>query len=98
MLTVYVADAAAHRLAGPPRRQVKLTGGGGTDMAAAIATALAARPAPDLVVVITDGLTPWPAARPSRDVIVALLPTAVTRPAPPSWAHVVEIVTGDRRP
>jgi predicted metal-dependent peptidase len=98
MLTVYAADVAAHRLAGPPRRQVKLTGGGGTNMAGAIATALAARPAADLVVVITDGLTRWPAARPSRDVIVALLPTKMARPASPSWAHVVEIVTGDGGP
>lgn len=91
MLTVYAADVAAHRLTGPPRRQVKLTGGGGTDMAEAITTVLAERPVADLVVVLTDGLTPWPATPPPRDVIVALLPTMLTRPAPPSWAHVVEI-------
>ena len=91
LLTVYAADAAAHRLTGPPRRQIELTGGGGTDMAEAITTALATRPVPDLVVVITDGLTPWPAARPRRDVIVALLPAPFRRPAPPPWAHVVEV-------
>lgn len=92
MLTVYAADVAVHRLTGPPRRQVALIGGGGTDMAVAIGTVLAARPMPNLVVVITDGLTPWPPAQPSREVVVALLPTAVPRPAPPSWAHVVEVV------
>ena len=47
---------------------------------------------PDLAVVITDGLTPWPAVRPRRDVVIALLPTEDARPAPPSWAHVVEVV------
>ena len=91
LLTVYAADVAAYLLTGPPRRQVNLMGGGGTDMAAAITTVLATRPAPDLVVVITDGLTPWPPAPPRRDVIVALLPATAVRPAPPSWAHVVEI-------
>jgi predicted metal-dependent peptidase len=94
MLSVYAADVAVHRLTGPPRRQVALMGGGGTDMAVAIGTVLAARPMPDLVVVITDGLTPWPRAQPRREVVVALLPTAVPRPAPPSWAHVVEVVAG----
>lgn len=91
MLSIYAADATAHRLAGPPRRQVALIGGGGTDMAEAIETALAARPMPDLVVVVTDGLTAWPPAQPRREVIVALLPTAGTRPTPPSWAHVVDV-------
>jgi predicted metal-dependent peptidase len=91
LLNIYAADVAVHLLTGPPRRQVSLIGGGGTDMARAIATVLAARPVPDLVVVITDGLTPWPPAPPRRTVIVALIPAAITRPAPPSWAHVIEI-------
>jgi predicted metal-dependent peptidase len=94
MLSVYAADAAVRRLTGPPRRQMALMGGGGTNMALAIGTVLAARPVPDLVVVITDGLTPWPPAQPSRQVVVALLPTEVPRPAPPPWAHVVEVVAG----
>jgi len=68
-----------------------LTGGGGTDMARAISVALAARPLPDLVVVITDGETAWPAARPRRDVIIALLGSAPGRPDPPPWAHVISI-------
>ncbi len=44
LLTVYAADTAVHRLTGPLSRQISLTGGGGTDMAGAIATVLAARP------------------------------------------------------
>ena len=96
LLTVYAADAAVRRLTGPPRRQVSLIGGGGTDMAGAIGVVLAAQPRPDLAVVITDGLTPWPVARPRRDVIIALLPTTAARPAPPSWAHVVEVIPGQQ--
>jgi predicted metal-dependent peptidase len=91
MLTVYAADTEAHRLSGTPGQRVSLPGGGGTDMAAAIDVVLAARPIPDMVVVITDGLTPWPRERPRRDVIVALLPTPFSPPPAPAWARVVEI-------
>lgn len=91
MLTVYAGDTDAHRLPSPPRRQVSLPGGGGTDMASAIETVLAARPAPDIIVVITDGLTPWPEDRPRQEIIVALLPAPFPPPPPPSWAHVFEV-------
>lgn len=37
LLTVHASDVRVHRLTGPPRRQVTLLGGGGTDMRAAIA-------------------------------------------------------------
>lgn len=91
LLTVYAADTVVHRLTGPLRRQAALTGGGGTNMAQAIETVLAVRPGPDLTVVITDGLTPWPRTRPHGAVIIALLPSPLPRPAPPFWAHVVEV-------
>lgn len=90
MLTLYAADAEVHRLTGPISRHVALTGGGGTDMAAAIERVCRARPAPDLVIVITDGLTGWP-PRPVPAVIVVLLPTAIDPPAPPPWAQVVRL-------
>lgn len=97
LLTVFAADVEVHRLTGAVTKQVALTGGGGTDMAAAIESVLAARLSPDLVVVITDGLTPWPNSRPRQDVIVCLLaaPAALARhrPPPPQWASVVEIST-----
>lgn len=94
LLTIYAADTDLHRLSSPPRRQVALRGGGGTDMADAITTALAARPAPDLLVVITDGYTPWPDRPPRRDVIVALLPAEEPPDDIPAWAHVVRVVPG----
>lgn len=96
MLTVYAADTQTRRLPGAPPRKAALAGGGGTDMAAAMAVAAAARPAPDLIVVITDGHTPWPSARLAQEVIVALLPGPAPShgtyaPQVPSWAQVVEI-------
>jgi predicted metal-dependent peptidase len=90
MLTVYSADVEVHRITGGITRQVALTGGGGTDMARAIGDVAALHPHPDLVVVITDGLTPWP-PRPVPAVIVVLLPTRVEPPAPPPWAQVIRV-------
>jgi predicted metal-dependent peptidase len=52
--------------------EVKLLGGGGTDMGVGIAAALELKPKPDLVLVLTDGHTPWPKA-PRAKVIVGLL-------------------------
>jgi predicted metal-dependent peptidase len=100
MLTVYAADAEVHRVTGPLASKVALVGGGGTDMAAALEQVAEGRPRPDLVVVITDGLTGWPTTRPVPDVIVALVPSAtiqldatlkaITHGVPP-WAKVVHI-------
>jgi predicted metal-dependent peptidase len=44
---------------------VRLAGGGGTDMRVGIAAAESTRPAREVVVVFTDGCTPWP-DRPTR--------------------------------
>ena len=90
MLTVYAADAEVHRVTGPLTRRVELTGGGGTDMAGAIEEVASRRPRPDLVVVMTDGFTGWP-ARPAPEVIVVLLPSEAGVPVPPPWAHVVHV-------
>ena len=47
-------------------RDVELLGGGGTDMGAGLAKAAELRPRPDLIIVLTDGYTPWPSAPPPR--------------------------------
>ena len=69
-LVVLACDAAV----GPTSRvrrveDVQLVGGGGTDMRVGIAAAGASRPHPDVVVVFTDGITPWP-DRPTRARLV----------------------------
>lgn len=70
-------------------QDVQLLGGGGTDMGAGLAATQSLRPRPDLVIVLTDGLTPWPPRPPGKArVLVGLLdPTGSV----PSWATSVLI-------
>jgi predicted metal-dependent peptidase len=73
---------------------VELLGGGGTDMGAGLARAAELRPRPDLVIVLTDGLTPWPPTAPAGvRVIVGLLADGGQ---PPSWATTVRVGDGSR--
>ncbi|OKI94679.1 hypothetical protein AMK10_16545 [Streptomyces sp. CB02058] len=69
--------------------QIALAGGGGTDMRVGIAAALAVRERPSVVVVLTDGLTPWPDEIPSCRIVAALVgPSA---PAAPAWVETVRV-------
>lgn len=69
-------------------RDVPLIGGGGTDMGAGIEAALNQREKPDVIVVITDGFTPWPDSAPEVPVVVALI-GGDNPPQPPEWARVI---------
>lgn len=96
-LHVVCCDARAYRAQRVlSARDVRLLGGGGTDMGAGLTAAAALRPRPDLVIVLTDGHTPWPAAPPGRaKLVVGLLdPTGSV----PNWATsvAVEPVGSDR--
>ncbi|GAA4587510.1 VWA-like domain-containing protein [Planotetraspora phitsanulokensis] len=72
--------------------QVTLSGGGGTDMRAGIAAALAAPDRPSVLIVLTDGLTPWPAEAPSCRVICVLIGADHSGPPdPPAWAETVRV-------
>lgn len=74
-VAVLACDAAVHavRRVSSASRAV-LRGGGGTDMGAGIAAAARLRPRPEVVIVLTDGFTPWPVAPPRGvHVVVALL-------------------------
>lgn len=72
--------------------QVRLTGGGGTDMGAGIAAALLVRPRPDVIVVLTDGYTPWPDHAPSNvRVVVGLLAEGGDHGEGPGWARTVVV-------
>ncbi|MFB7916455.1 VWA-like domain-containing protein [Streptomyces sp. NPDC056061] len=69
--------------------QVALAGGGGTDMRVGIAAALAERDRPNIVVVLTDGFTPWPDEAPSCRLIAALIGDGA--PQPPQWVETVRV-------
>ncbi|WP_086668815.1 vWA domain-containing protein [Lentzea kentuckyensis] len=101
LVSVLSCDAAAH-VTHPlcQAEGIPLVGGGGTDLRAGFAKALRANPRPDVVVVLTDGQTPWPDARPPCRAVVGLF----SRPrrsgennpdyvpdTPPAWARVVAI-------
>jgi predicted metal-dependent peptidase len=93
-LRVIPCDAAAHgvqRIRTATR--IELLGGGGTSMGAGIAAASALRPRPSVVVVLTDGFTPWPPEPPpGMTVVVGLLRDGQAEP--PRWARVVRIESG----
>jgi predicted metal-dependent peptidase len=77
---------------------VQLAGGGGTDMGSGIESAAALRPRPSVVIVLTDGYTPWPdQPPPGIRVIVGLLTEGMRPPgwAPPEWAQTVVIENTD---
>lgn len=102
LITVLPCDAASeivHPLclaAGIP-----LVGGGGTDLRTGFARVLRKGNRPDVIVVLTDGQTPWPDSRPPCRTVVGLF----DRPSdsyneddpdyvpdsPPAWARVVTI-------
>ncbi|MDQ1696717.1 MAG: hypothetical protein QOJ03_2070 [Frankiaceae bacterium] len=69
--------------------QVRLVGGGGTDLGRGLEAVALLRPAPDIVVVLTDGATDWPTESPVRArVIVGLLESDAWVPP---WATAVSI-------
>ncbi|MEV0379570.1 VWA-like domain-containing protein [Nonomuraea sp. NPDC050643] len=84
-IDVICCDAEAH----PAQRvreagRVELVGGGGTDLRPAFAAAAGA----DLLIVLTDGDTPWPERRPRPQVVICLFGARHTAPA---WANTVEV-------
>ncbi len=74
--------------------QVVLGGGGGTDMGSGIEAAAALRPRPRIVIVLTDGFTPWPEVPPKGSRVIVGLLTEGWRGRewqPPPWARTVVI-------
>lgn len=75
-IQVVVCDAAVHekrtiRSSGQVGR-IRMKGGGGTDMRIGIEEAMRSRPRPNLVILLTDGYTPYPDIKPADHFIVAL--------------------------
>lgn len=101
LVSVVPCDAAAQVVHPLCRSQeIPLIGGGGTDLRTGFARALRTAPPPDVIVVLTDGHTPWPVSRPPCQTVVGLFsrPDArwendpyYTPNPPPEWARVVTI-------
>ena len=70
--------------------EVVLDGGGGTDMRVGIERALQVPERPHIVIVLTDGYTPWPAAAPGQTRVVAGL-VGAEAPEPPPWIETIRI-------
>jgi len=80
-----------HRIEG-----IRLAGGGGTDMRVGIQAALEGRPRPNILLVFTDGYTPWPAEPPDHrvEVIPVVLGEEGLAEAP-GWVREQAIVIDD---
>ncbi|MEV0350589.1 VWA-like domain-containing protein [Nonomuraea sp. NPDC050680] len=89
-VTVLACDADVHTAARvTSAQQVNLAGGGGTDMRVGIRAALALPERVGVVIVLTDGFTPWPDAPSSARLIAALI--GADPPPPPAWVEAIRI-------
>jgi predicted metal-dependent peptidase len=94
-ITVLACDAAVQAVTRVrSARDARLIGAGGTDMRVGIAAADGVRPRPDVIIVLTDGYTPWPDRPPNGTVVIAALlgRERAGLPATPPWARRVECV------
>lgn len=71
-------------------RDVQLIGGGGTDMTVGITAAESLTPSPDVIIVITDGDTPWP-PRPTRARLIAVITREHGMRRLPAWARGIHV-------
>ncbi|MEU1689488.1 vWA domain-containing protein [Micromonospora sp. NPDC005707] len=91
-LRVICCDLQAHPVQEIRRvEELRIVGGGGTDMRAGLAAATELRPRPDLVVVLTDGHTPWPDRRPPFESLVCLVGDGGEAPDWASSVHIPEM-------
>jgi predicted metal-dependent peptidase len=93
-VTVLAVDTQVQAVSRTSRgRDIELVGGGGTDMGKGLEAAAALRPRPDVIVVLTDGWTPWPKSPPARvTVIVGLVGQHAAAPdTVPGWAHAMRL-------
>jgi predicted metal-dependent peptidase len=100
-VSVYSCDSAVHTAQTVcSSEEIALVGGGGTNMVRGIMRAATASPRPDVIVVLTDGYTPWPGESPGPRVIAGIFgkppnryseKSAEVRAArlPPAWVETV---------
>jgi predicted metal-dependent peptidase len=76
-VTIIPCDAVAYRslqvYTDGDLARLRLEGGGGTNMVAGIEAALKTRPEPSVLLVLTDGYTPWPEQRYKTPVVFGIL-------------------------
>lgn len=76
--------------------KLRAQGGGGTDMGVGIAEAEKLRPRPNIIVVLTDGYTPWPKEPPNGvKVIIGVLYQGDYPKDQPKWARTIPIEIKD---
>jgi len=94
-LRVLDVDAAVHEVRNYSGADsiAEVTGRGGTDMATGIEAALELKPRPDLVIVVSDGYTPWPVEAHRVPLVICLVGAAAerVREHTPDWATTVVV-------
>jgi VWA-like domain (DUF2201)/Putative metallopeptidase domain len=97
-ISVYSCDAAVRTVQRVcSTEEITLTGGGGTDLRKGIDRAATASPRPDVIVVLTDGDTPWPTSAPASRVVAGIFNSRLrlrqdrerTGPTVPAWVETV---------
>lgn len=88
IIQVYATDTESHKT---DSRKMELRGRGGTDMRVGIDAALNGKPKPGVIVVLTDGLTPWPESKTKIPVVVGLVTDNPDAVKPPDWMQSLHI-------
>lgn len=100
-VSIHCCDSAVHTVQTVcSSEEIVLVGGGGTNMVRGIARAAAGSPCPDVIVVLTDGYTPWPGEPPGPRVIAGIFGKPPSRYSeeseeveqarlPPAWVETV---------
>ena len=71
---------------------IKLSGGGGTDLRVGIAAAESLKPQPKIVIVLTDGYTPWPESiDPHIEKLIICCSVTESVAKAPSYAAVIDM-------
>ena len=97
-VTVLSVDADVHTTQRiRSTRQIKLEGGGGTDMMRGIYAAMQLKPSPHAIIVITDGYTPWSDTQPQNAPPVIAVLTNADSKQPPRWIRSVRIMIEQTR-
>lgn len=94
-LTVMAVDTKVHEIytVSPSKSLLglKFSGGGGTRLTVGIEHAMKKiHPRPNIIIVFTDALTPWPESEPKAEVIVCLNKSGVASRVP-KWARMIRI-------